>query len=255
MKKSILSTILLSGLVLSVVAPTALAADVVDNVDTDVEVFLEKEDDGHNEGNGDYFGKLAIVWKPNRFEYAGKTSPEAIFMHNKADYRHRNFIAVNDDRRDEADQGNPKETDPAAKGTWVLKGKLNELSHTSSNQQLEAVMNVRTGKKYIYDIGESYTDPVDNKVKYKPEPIKDISLENELTPALDSLYTVKPDFKLVSKGDAVEVMRKKELNELDKGERGIFTNLGDNDITILKGYGKDAGMYKGTITWTLEDSL
>ncbi len=256
MKKSILSTVLLSGLVLSIAAPVAFAAPV-DNANTDVEVYLEKEDDGHNEGNGDYFGKLAIVWKPIRFEYAGKTSATQIDMANKMEHRKRNFIAVNDDRRDEATPGNPQESDAPAKGVWKLSGKLNKLTHTFSGKELEAKLTVQDDEHYIYNIGDSFLDGNGDR-RYTPLPIpQDLTGETKLTGhAKDSLYEFKPQFSMSANGDAVELIRKSKDDALvEEDERGIYTNLGNNNISILNGTGSDAGMYKGTITWTLEASL
>lgn len=257
MKKTILSTILLSGLVLSVAAPIASAAEA-DNSSTDVEVVLEKEDDGHNEGNGDYFGKLAIVWKPTRFQYQGKTSGNDIFMANNNEFKKRNFIAVNDDRRDETTSGQPIESDPAAEGTWKLSGKLNELTHSYSGKELDARLQINPEAPYIYNIGPSSVDANNNR-RYEPKPIPNPHTSQTLISDDDDLknvYDLKSDFTLESKGDAIEFLSKKDSVALDNAsKRGIFTNLGNNNITVLGDSGKEAGIYNGTITWTLEDSL
>ena len=259
MKKSILSTILLSGLVLSVAAPIASAeATEVDKASTDVEVVLEKEDDGHNEGNGDYFGKLAIVWKPTRFQYQGKTSNNDIFMANNNEFKERNFIAVNDDRRDEGTPGNPQDGDQPAEGTWKLSGKLNELTHSYSGKELDARLNIKPEAPYIYNIGESFVDAKGNR-RYEPKPIPNPHTSETLISAdgdLKDVYDLKSDFTLESKGDAIQFLSKKDdVAFKNDGRSGIFTNLGNNSITVLGDSGKESGVYNGTITWTLEDAL
>ena len=71
MKKTILTSVLLSGLILAA-APTALAVENEKGHSVEKsEVHLElKKDDGYEPGTGPFKDKLAIAHKPTAFIYS-----------------------------------------------------------------------------------------------------------------------------------------------------------------------------------------
>lgn len=254
MKKAILSTVLLSGLVLSVMAPTASAvvSTASGNAETDVKVNLKK-DEGHEENNGDYFRTLAIVWKPTEFRFEGSATTQDLHLLNRHDKRDRQFIAVNDDRRTD-----PSEETHAGKG-WSLTGKLGELTNTAdANAKLNATMTVYPEKMYIYDIGDNIFNNGTTK-DYIPKPIPDpldpnMALDDPANTALDDMYTLRPSFNMKAGGNEIPfILKEKNGTPLDEGKRGVLTNLGNNDLRIVKPSAEKVGSYEGKITWTVAD--
>ena len=96
-----LSMMLLSGLVLSVGAVTASAADQTnvnqDAEETKVEVKLF-EDDGNNPGKGPFKDRLAIVWKPNAFTFAGTATNAKTDLINNNKNNNNNKITTNNNK-------------------------------------------------------------------------------------------------------------------------------------------------------------
>lgn len=254
MKKAILSTVLLSGLVLSVMAPTASAAvsTASGNAETDVKVNLKK-DEGHEENNGEYFKTLAIVWKPTEFRFEGSATDQNLRLLNRHDKSTRQFIAVNDDRRVSA-----SDEKHAGKG-WTLTGKLGNLTNTADpNAKLNATMTVSPDELYIYDIGKQMFGSGANE-DYIPKPIPGTLdpgkiIDSQTNTDLDDMYTLRPSFNMKAGGNEVPfIFKEKNGIELDEGRRGVFTNLGTNELRIAKPTAEKVGAYEGQITWTVAD--
>lgn len=247
MKKTILSTILLSGLVLSVAAPSALAEVSTKSGQGETEVNVNiLEDKGHEENEGDYLGKLAIVWKPTKFDFEGSQSMNDFTLRNRHDKRDDQFIAVNDDRRETAaDLSTPNKG-----GTWKLSGQLGDLTALSNNKSLNATMTFIPSALQYYDIG--------NTKDLTPEEIKDFVPKKidkgSPTADMDNYGLVNP-FNLKAEGDEVTFMRKTSTDDEGQGKRGVFSNLGNNEIRIIDKTGNNVGLYEGQITWTVSDQL
>ncbi|MGX7024898.1 WxL domain-containing protein [Vagococcus hydrophili] len=235
MKKNILAAALLSGLVLSIAAPTALAVEDKDgkSVETSkVEVKLNK-DDGHEPGTGPFKDKLAIVHKPTIFKFEGDTTTGSLNLKNKHPEKAKQFISVNDDRKNDKKE--------AISSPWTLTGQLSEVKE--GTKTLAGTMDFKTSELQQYDIGELVTKP--NGVQdYAPAAIKADAAKADATK-----YTLQPKFSLDAAGTAVKFLESTNTDVTDP--HGVFTNLGDVDFNVASGNASEAGTYDGTITWTL----
>lgn len=246
MKKSILSTILLSGLVLSVGATKALAAEEATatmgpDEKSEVKVKLT-EDNGHEDGKGPFVERLAITHKPTTFMFEGEVGDTGLVLSNENKKKDQMFISVNDDRRDSTD--NTK----WISSEWQLLGKLGKLetSGTTKNE-LKAKLQIVPGALYKYDIGE-IIDKGNGQQDYAP---KAIDTANQEAAKADK-YKVNQDITLIAgAADNIKIYESLDNEAQPKGERGVYANLGDAKLAIAAGNAKTKGDYSGTITWTL----
>lgn len=236
MKKTILATVLLSGLVLAAAAPTALAVEKNGNSEetSRVEVNL-KEDKGHEPGTGPFKDKLAIAQKPTVFKFAGDTTTGSLKLQNKHEKKDQQYIAVNDDRK-KADDENVKISSP-----WTLTGQLSALTAGATN--LEGTMVFTPTALQEYNIGALGNQP-NGSYDYKPADV------DAAAPAVvGDKYKLADTFTLGAGKDAVEFLS--STNALVSDPSGVFTNLGNVELNIATGNADKAGEYKGIITWTL----
>lgn len=240
MKKTILTSVLLSGLVL-VAAPTALAVenDKGESVESSKVQLELKKDDGYEPGTGPFKDKLAIAHKPTTFIYEGDVSKGALLLDNKNEKKDQQFIAVNDDRKDPADKTG--KTPMSSK--WSLTGKMSKL--TIGAKDLAANINFTTGALYQYDIGPIKT--VNGKDDFEPKDMlsqgKDVADATKYKLA-DKSFSLPAD-------DTTEVSFLTSDNDTVTPVHGVYTNLGDNKLAIATGSALEAGKTTGTITWTL----
>lgn len=228
MKKVILSTVLLSGLVLAVAVPTASAAE---KETSKVELKLT-EDGGHEPGTGPFKDKLSIVYKPTVFKFESEVEPGSLVLDNKHTKIEEQYLAVNDDRKDET-------TGERKSSPWVVTGKLSTLDDGSDS--IAAKLNVSPTTIKKYDIGELKT--VDGVEDFELLPINPA--------ATNATGYTTTDFSLIAGGSAVKVISKDDdTTETTDKPDGVFTNLGHSKLAIATGVAKK-GDYKGTIEWVL----
>ena len=230
MKKSVLATVLLSGLALSVASTTVSAAETETSK---VEVNLTK-DNGHEPGTGPFLDKLTIVHKPTVFKFSGSTTSGSLQLSNEHTRKDNQFISVNDDRKDVA-------TGAAKTGKWELTGQLSDLTASSGN--LEANMLFTPESLIQYDIGAAGNQP-NGSFDYAPAEI-----DPSATAADTAKYKLSSTFNLAAGGDEVKFLE--STTDAASGLKGVATNLGNVDLLVATGNATEAGSYKGTITWTL----
>lgn len=247
MKKKILSTILVSGVALSVFSPAALAAvEPVDNgpaadgsghkSGTEVEVKLDQG--GVDPTVGPYYKRLAIVWKPEKFTFTGKTG--ATVLSNSNPNKDNQYIVINDDRRTTG-------TEDFANAKWKLTGSLSNLDNTNtaaSQSELVGKMTFTTNALESYDIGPTETKS-DGSIDYVPAPHVKGSAA-----VTDTAFSLQPSFVLPSDESEVEIMQKTGA-AADAEKRGVQTNLGNSTLDITNQV-QSAGTYQGWITWSLD---
>lgn len=238
MKKNLLATVLLSGLVLGASATTVSAAETPEggSVETSkVEVKLQEEQ-GNEPGSGPFKDKLAIVHKPNIFKFSGKTTTGSLNLSNENAQSDTQFISVNDDRKDE-------ESGEFTFGAWELTGALSEL--TDGGTPLLANMIFTPGELLQYDIGELKT--VNGVEDYGPAQV-----DPNAAQANKDKYKLS-GFTLAADGDAVPFLTSAAPTgtPTQTDVRGVATNLGDVNLTVATGNATKAGTYTGTVTWTL----
>lgn len=229
MKKSILATVLLSGLALSVASTTVSAAEVETSK---VEVNLTK-DDGHEVGTGPFLDKLTIVHKPTVFKFEGSTTTGSLQLSNAHPRKDNQFISVNDDRKDTSGA--------ATTGKWELEGQLSELSAASGD--LAANMLFTPEALIQYDIGAAGNQP-SGSFDYAPAEI-----DPTATAADAAKYKLSSSFTLAAGGAPVKFLE--STTDSASGLKGVATNLGNVDLLVATGDATEAGTYTGTITWTL----
>ncbi len=235
MKKQMLSMMLLSGLVLSVGAVTASAADQTnvnqDAEETKVEVKLF-EDDGNNPGKGPFKDRLAIVWKPNAFTFAGTATNAKTDLINNNPKKGTQVVTVNDDRETIT--------------PWELSAKLSNL--TSSGGNLASVMTITTNEKlYHYDMGDPVKDAAGN-LELERVPVDH---ENHQEIAGGATVSLTDSIRLDAGGSKMPVIKKTDSTALTNGN-GVTGYVGDSKLTIADGVAAAAGTYEGVIEWTLE---
>lgn len=227
MKKTILATVLLSGLVLSVAAPAAYAAPA----DTSrVEVELTK-DGGYEPSPGPYKDHLTFVHKPTVFKFSSAVSDGSLLLENQHANKDSQYLVVNDDRKD--DSGASKQT------PWTVTGKLSKLT-AADGTELNAKLNLIPGEIKQYNIG--LLETVDGVEDYKAVPVVPDS------PKATEDYT-KSDVSLQSGSTAVQFLAK--TTSAITTPKGVFTNLGNSKLAIAAGNGKNVNSYSGYIDWVL----
>lgn len=247
MKKSIFSTVLLSGLVLSIAAPTALA-----NVDmygpseeTDVYVNLTK-DDGTKPGKGPFVDRLAIAHVPTSFKFEELISDAGIHMDNKHDYKDAQYLAVNDDRRKAGDR------EVWTTAPWKLTAQLSDLTKIGdANTKLPGILELNPTELKEYNIGPIGEKIVNGKPvqDYLPAPI-----DPSTTKASDK-YEAKP-VQLEAGKQEQTIMTYSGLApdaiQGENGTRGVHTSVGsDAKLVLAPGAASNEGSFKGKVTWTV----
>lgn len=261
MKKAILSTVLLSGLVLSVAAPKAsAAAGSISNGDkntTGVEVTIES-DDGHKDGEGPYADHLAMTKVPTKFIFKGESTKTALVLENAHPKKERNFMAVNDDRKD--DDGN--KIAPA----WKVVGQLSKITNKADrNKALDAKLTInpglpegsdgltgdfKAGLIRQYNAGPIITKP-DGTKDFEPAPIK---VDSKVV--ADGKYEAH-SITLAADGVSTDIILESKNSDLIQDEeRGVFTNLGDAVLNIGSGKANvdKTTEYDGVIKWELQSN-
>jgi len=232
MKKTLLTTLLLSGIALSV-STTAFAEEKIGPSETSkVEVDL-KEDNGHDLGKGPFKDYLSIVYKPTLFKFSGYTTDGSLNLSNEHAKSSTQWLAVNDDRKDDSGA--------AKSGKWTLTGKLDGLK--DGNTSLAANMVFKPGQLLKYDIG------TDIQTVNGVQDIKPLPVDGSATAADDKKYTLAKEFTLPADNTEVTVLTSNTEEVSDP--KGVVTNLGDVNLLIATGNAGTAGNYTGTITWTL----
>lgn len=236
------------------VVPRSLAATSMQSETSDAEVSL-KEDIGHEEVNGDYYKKLAIVHKPTVFTFDGMVNQGRVELKNTHAASQRQFISVNDDRRVGGNDNNTKDNHLGA--SWKLTGQLGPIKEIETGQILQSKLIVKPGEKYVYDIGEPEVLS-EGGFKYKPEPVPEILDPNgEIKEGhpLNKHYGLRKSFSLDADGGEVIFLEKVTSGTngviSNQRERGVFTNLGVNSLIINDGRSAESGFYTGKITWSL----
>lgn len=274
MKKKLLATALLSGMVLSV-GSGALAAPLTpqDKLDANQgtvadfsdpsngaknyhketsDVTVEIGNDPIRKTKGPYYKRLALAYVPTIYKFEGETGTAALV--NQTDKKEKAHVVVNDDRR-------VSETDETyLNGHWKLTGQLSPLEN-AKGEKLDGVMRIKTSPLTKYYIGKEVatTDASGNTtVDYQVE--KPTYAE---APAEAGAYTVQPSFDLKAGGDdAVTFLEKTgaltdfshDATGVDKtGNRGVQTSVGDAELNLPTQAVE--GSFSGYILWTLSAAI
>ena len=243
MKKQILSTILLSGLVLAVGAVNASAADAIvennvvksEKTFSDVEVKLVEED-GNKPGEGPFLNNLAIAWVPKLYSFSGSTTDNELILENTNAAKEQQAVTVNDDRQD--------------KTKWTLSAQLSKLE-TAGGEALSSKMVIKTdGTLKRYDIGDKYFDAANNRWDLEHKQIDHSALDDD-----SGLYDLKQNFDLPADGQTTVTVIEKTAAEDPTGDNknGVTAYVGDASLVMAAGSAKTEkkGDYTGKLVWTV----
>ena len=255
MKKTILTSVLLSSILLAGATSSQAATDTKEGK-SDVNITLKKDTGSSTVENGDYKGKLSIVHTPTAFDFSGTASNNQITLENKsAAAATGQFLTVHDDRPE--DKG---------AGEWTVDAKLSTVTRIDAatgnvvttddgtNAELTLPSFIQFNLKPItkYDIGTEETT-VDGKKNIKP------AAPNANADAIDTSiginYVPTNNLLKLRAGDDTPTDFINS-NQATVTERGIATNLSDAKFVIDAGFGHNGNIdgdvkYKGVITWTI----
>lgn len=234
MKKIIVTTLLASSAFLFLVKTADAAVVGVDKSD----VGVSFDTDGPvKPGPGPYKDNLALVWTPSKFTFGQQTATAGIATYNNTVVGDQ-YLVVNDDRTGSTTSG------------WKVTAAFSDLVSTdSAATTLPAKLTFKLGDAEAYDIGtiidpdtnDYVANPIagnlsalaaDNKVVIGQGGSKDITLEAGNT-------------------TAQQIIGKSEANAV-KG--GFATKLSQTKLVVTSGTGAAGKAFKGSVTWSLDDT-
>lgn len=245
MKKAVLSTILLSGLLLGSSVVNAADPNEKDrnrNAETDVNIKLTDEGTSKPEP-GPFYGALAFVESPRPYSFSGDVvsgAGQVNLVASKVNSGNKNLV-VNDDRRD-------KDSDNGFNTPWTVSAQFKDVKLVGGeNKPLEgAVLTLKPSKAYLYNIGDKIEE-TDHGLDIIPEPVPKI---DDNTP--DAKDVTTSEVKLAAEGAAQPIMKSTKAGstgEISTLNRGAFTNLSDAKLSVSSA--NKQGTYKGKLLWTL----
>lgn len=242
----------------------AKPADAIVREDnTDVGVSFKSNDDTIP-GKGPYKDNLALVWKPNAFQFGEQTAVAGTSTYNGVATKEPQYLVVNEDRP----------TDKIS--TWDLKATMSELQVKGVQAEgVSASLEFKMNELTEYNIGSKLNEENDYDA---PNPSKNPDQENgtdvpgtgrlSLGGAVDSDATgvnlggtladdkKSSTVKLEGNGQtSVVVMSKYKADYKEKG--GYATEITDKKLTIVTSNASNLAGKKmsGVVTWTLNDTV
>lgn len=232
MKKIFLTTTLVASTALLAFAVPA-QADEIDNAQTDVGVSFDT--DGPNKPEpGPFKDNLALVWTPTRFNFGKQEAVANIATYNNM-VEGDQYIVVNDDR----------ELVDSKTSAWKVSATLSDLVSTdSAATTLPAKLTFTLDDPEAYDIG--LVDPDTND--YLPNPI-----EGNLSVLSGTHNIVTGSAVTLEAGNttAATILGKTTENGV---VGGFATKLSNTKLTVTSSAGAAGKTFKGTVTWSLDDT-
>ncbi|WP_207695822.1 hypothetical protein DOK67_0001463 [Enterococcus sp. DIV0212c] len=245
MKKILFTTLLASSALLIFAKPAN--AEEVGKEQTDLGIRFDT--DGPNKpGEGPFKDNLALVWTPSKFDFGRQkaTANIATFSNTIKDEQ---YLVVNDDRQ-VSDPGTGGEDDGKTKadGTtsaWKVTAAMSPLvSKDEAETELPSKLTFTLEDPQAYDIGE--VDPDTND--YTPNPIE--GNLSALTDA-DNIITGKSVTLEAGNTTATNVLAK---TKADTAKGGFSTKLKDIKLVVTTGKGAAGKAFKGSVTWSLDNT-
>lgn len=232
MKRVVLTALLASSALLIFAKPAN--AEEVGSEQTDLGIRFDT-DGPVKPGPGPFKDNLALVWTPSKFDFGRQVATANIATYSNT-VAGDQYIVVNDDRTAGKD-GNTS--------AWKVNAKLSKVVSTdSSATELPSKLQFNLEDAQSYDIGE--VDPDTND--YTPNPVDG----NLGTLAADNDISVTKNVTLeAGQTTATNIIGKTKANAV---KDGFATKLSDTKLVVTTGTGAAGKTFKGTVTWSLDNT-
>ncbi|MEI5993503.1 WxL domain-containing protein [Candidatus Enterococcus mansonii] len=245
--KKILFTTLLASSALMIFAKPANAEEI-GKEQTDLGIRFDT-DGPVKPGSGPFKDNLALVWTPSKFDFGRQSATANIATYSNT-VAGDQYIVVNDDRQTAETGGEHggegEQTRAATTSAWKVTASLSKLvSKDDSATELPSKLTFTLGDPQSYDIGE--VDP-------------DINDFSPSVPGAGNLGKLDdPNNIVVGKNVVLEAGNTTATNILaktkaDSVKGGFATKLTDTKLTVTTGTGAAGKAFKGSVTWSLDNT-
>ncbi|MGX7244556.1 WxL domain-containing protein [Enterococcus quebecensis] len=240
MKKILFTTLLASSALLIFAKPAN--AEELGKEQTDLGIRFDT-DGPVKPGSGPFKDNLALVWTPSKFDFGRQSATANIATYSNTTVGDQ-YIVVNDDRQ--TTEAGGEETKASTTSAWKVTASLSKLvSKDDSATELPSKLTFTLGDPQSYDIGE--VDP-------------DINDFSPNVPSQDNLGQLEdPNNIVVGKSVTLEAGNTTATNiiaktKADSVKGGFATKLSDTKLTVTTGTGAAGKAFKGSVTWSLDNT-